>query len=107
MCQSCFSKTEHTYNNETYETLTQESRSEIPIKMVWEEFERYDASAKKAIYKRFEVDVSETVEKIRKRWEERVANGTHIVEHSLLDKTWTMEEMEVELDRILKEDFEQ
>lgn len=106
MCSYCFSKTEHVDNDETYAELTAESPNEIPTMMVWEEFERYDEVNNKTIYKKFELDISDTVEKIKKRWEERVTNGTHIVEHSTLDKTYTIEEMREELDNILKEDFD-
>lgn len=106
MCSSCFTKTEHENNKETYEELTADSSCEIPTVMAWEEFERYDNIKKKSVYKKFEYDISDTVAKIQEHWQERVTNGTHIVETSDMDRTYTIEEMRENIDRILKEDFD-
>ena len=102
MDKNCYIKTEHT-NGSEYEEFTKESPSEIPTSMIWEEFERYDEENKKAIYKKFEVDISETVEKVRRHWKKRVADGTHIVEESSIDKTYSTEEVF----KMLKEDLEE
>jgi hypothetical protein len=78
MCFDCYCKTEHTDGSE-YDQITKESKCEIPTKMIWEEFKAVDKTTGKHIYDKFEVDISDTVEKLRKNWENRVANGTHII----------------------------
>jgi hypothetical protein len=105
-CQSCYIKTEHVDpENNDYVELTKDSNSEIPDKMIWEEFERYDEENQKAIYKKLEVDVSSTIDKIKEHWERRVKSGDHVVEQSTLDRTYTIEEIGKELENIIKEDF--
>jgi hypothetical protein len=66
MCFSCYCKTEHTDGSE-YDQLTKDSKTEIPTKMIWEEFKAVDSKTSEHIYDQFEVDVSDTVEKIRNR----------------------------------------
>jgi hypothetical protein len=104
MCPDCYIKTEHiSADKSDYAELTKNSKSEMPDKMIWEEFERYDEEKKEAIYKKFEVDISDTVDKISKHWEERVANGTHIVEESKMDRNYTLDEIFASLEKNLEE----
>ena len=94
MCEDCYIKTERVDPEKSdYAELTANSPSAIPTIMAWEEFERCDAETNTTHYKKFEVDISDSVKKIRKRWEERVSNGTHIIEESKLDSAYTLEEV--------------
>lgn len=92
MDEECYKKTEHC-DCDDYAEMTKGSPSEMPRMMVWEEYTHTDPKTKQHIYKEYKVDISDTVDKILAHWEERVSNGTNVVECSLYDKTYTPEEV--------------
>ena len=106
MDKECYQKTEHCCVDD-YDEMTKGSKFEMPTKLIWEEYTHTDPKTKRHIYKTYNVDISDTVNKIIARWEDRVANGTHIVEHSEYDNTYTEEELFERLRLKMKENEEE
>lgn len=106
MDEDCYRKTEHCCHDD-YPELTKDSPSIMPRVLEWEEYVRTNPKTKKHVYEKRKLDLSETVDKIFKHWEERVQNGTHIVETSEYDNTYTPEEVWERINKRIKEDYEE
>ena len=104
MCKECYVKTEHT-DGVDYDELIRGGPSEITTVMSWEEFKEFDEKSQRAIYESFNIDISETVSNVNRRWLDRVVNGTNVIEQSKYDKTFDIEDVMSELRKTIAEDF--
>lgn len=97
MCEDCYTK-DADKSHEAYERIASKDCI-ISDELIWETYEGMNKALGVVEYKKFVMNIAETVALIRDNWQKRVESGTHIVEHSELDPPKTKEE---EIERMEK-----